>query len=89
MDTGRRKFYNLIGGNKTGQSQQGKSSHLEPPETHRELSCLAEGDPAVFLVPARNGSSLLHLKKFVWEERKNNLFRYVDAADLILYKVRR
>jgi len=59
MDKSRTKFREFIG----GPSQRGKSSHLEPPETLRELSCLAEGDPTVFLVSARNGSDLLQLKK--------------------------
>ena len=89
MDTRSQKFRDFIGGKKTAQSQKGESSYLEPPETLRELSCLAEGDPAVFRVPARNDSNLLQLKDLVWEKRKNNLFRHVDAADLILNKVRR
>jgi len=88
MDSRTQKFRDFL--TETAQSQRGKSVHSEPPETLRELSCLAEGDPVVFLVSARaNSTNLLHLKRLVWEERKNNLFRYVDAAELILNKVRR
>jgi hypothetical protein len=58
------------------------------PDDSRELCCLVEGGHAVFRITAPNMSNMLYLRQIIWEQNKNGPFRHVDAADLMIFKVR-
>jgi hypothetical protein len=52
------------------------------------LTCLIEGDSSPFIVKPTVDMSIMELRKLIQDERKNGVLRNVDAADLMLWKVR-
>jgi hypothetical protein len=63
---------------------------LLPREEAKEvhvLWCFTQRDSTAFEVIAHVDASISQLKKLVWEERKNGVFRDTDATDLMLWKV--
>jgi hypothetical protein len=51
------------------------------------LWCFTQRDSTVFKVIAPVDASISRLKKLVWEECKNGVFRDTDATNLVLWKV--
>ena len=54
----------------------------------RALQCLIEGESLLFKVTATGSLDMMDLKRLIKEERKNGMLKNVDAADLMLWKVR-
>jgi Crinkler effector protein N-terminal domain len=52
------------------------------------LICLIEGDSSPFIVRPEEDITIMDLKKLIREERKNGVLARIDAADLLLWKVR-
>lgn len=50
------------------------------------LWCVVDGEFNLFKVKISSNEDIADLKKLIWEERKERLFKGVDAADLMLYK---
>jgi len=52
------------------------------------LRCLVEGEATVFTVTVSVNDEIGDLKELVLEKRKHGALHSVDAADLVLWKVR-
>ena len=52
------------------------------------LWCNVKGDPAIFFVEVPLEHTIAHLKKLARSERRQNVLSGIDAADLVLWKVR-
>jgi hypothetical protein len=50
------------------------------------LWCNLKGDSSLFSVEIAPEQTVAFLKEFIWEKRKNGMFRGIDAADLVLWK---
>ena len=59
-----------------------------PVDQNIALTCLIEGESSVFRVRPKGNIDMIDLRSLIKEERKNNVLRDVDAADLKLWKVR-
>ena len=52
-----------------------------------KLTCLVEGERSTFSVLVSHTCDVDELKENIYQKRRNNLFRGIDAADLLLSKV--
>jgi hypothetical protein len=58
------------------------------PVAHITLTCLIKGESSLFSVKPKEDISIMELKDLIQEEGKNGMLGSIDAADLLLWKVR-
>jgi len=57
-------------------------------DTPRDLQCLIKGEPVAFRVELKGSKNIIELKDLIKQEGMNGVLKFVDAKDLILWKVR-
>jgi hypothetical protein len=68
------------------------TSSLPPVTTMSDditLWCNVKGDSTLIFVEISPEKTVAHLKEVIHRKRENNVLSGLDAADLVLYKVRR
>ena len=58
------------------------------PAAYIPLTCLIEGESSPFIVEPKEDMNIMKLKDLIQEKGKNGVLGSVDAADMILWKVR-
>jgi hypothetical protein len=76
----------------TNSSSDSTTSSLPPVTTMSDditLWCNVKGDSTLIFVEISPEQTVAHLKELIHRKRGNNVLSGLDAADLVLYKVRR